>query len=241
VIILIGKPIVFLLVITFLLAPIPSYAANSSEVPISSKRIVKALEKDTKLALPGRNVTYLLSFNRGPVTLNEYGEVLEGTLTHTSYILSNGKVIEIAGGKPVQFSEKGDLLKGTLVVNTDMPFRFADESVYVGLQWNTQFVYHNNGTLASATIAGQSYTLAKPSSWKQLVNLNNNDKEHCAGYIALEGGTVAEFNQQGFLTKCTLKNDTNLISADGTVKLYNANTQVEFDDQGLVIKASVKE
>jgi len=208
--------------------------------------ITKTLDKDTKIMPPGViSSDDPPTFRKGTtVTLNEYGEVIEGTLAY-DVILNcvpreydeNGRHYynPYAGwfnkGTKVIFDNRGKVIKGTTVYSLTLGSLCVplNSNSWLGIKKGTEVTFHQNGMLASGTIGENTYF--RFIGWQKLL------ENSVAGFIEFKAGTEVKLNDKGELTKGTLNKDVKLLSPDGTIKLYEAGTTVEFDENGVVVKA----
>lgn len=213
--------------------------------------ITKKLDEDTKLVPPGvMSVGSIPVFKKGTtVTLNENGEVIEGTLASDPWLNCVSFQFDEDGkhyfrqygyvfrpGTKVTFNNKGEVVKGTFShndnrVGIEVPISGRSK---IKLRPLTEVTFHTNGVLARGTIDEYSGIYLRPIGWQQIRNSTDNT----GGFVKFDCGTIIELNDKGEVTKGTLKNDTKLISADGNPKVYEAGTAIEFNDIGAVVKVS---
>ena len=74
----------------------------------------------------------------------------------------------------------------------------------------------------------------RPAGWLQNKTLSDN----ISGFVLFKEGKTIELNDKGEVTKGTLNQETKLLSSDGTIKVYEADTTVEFNNTGMVVNAS---
>jgi hypothetical protein len=215
----------------------------------SATTITKMLEEDTKLVPPGlMAVNSIPVFKKGTmVTLNENGEVIEGTLASDPWLNCVSLLYEENGrryfiqygyvfreGTKVLFNNKGEVVKGTFSHNHQIQIAVPINSrSKIVLRPLTEVSFHPNGVLAQGTIDLYAKTYLRPVGWQQI---NNSDNP--GGFVQFGDGTVIELNDKGEVTKGTLNKDTKLLSPDGNIKVYEAGTNVEFGVDGRVLKVS---
>ncbi|HWR45659.1 hypothetical protein [Sporomusa sp.] len=206
-------------------------------------------------------------FKKGTVvTLNEYGEVFEGILaedvklpyeTGTSqdsirtaytplpfYVYSytneepKYRVLPFKGGTKVTFNDKGEVIKG--IISSSKESIDLNQANHI-LVSDGEVSFHKNGMLATCILASDSYL--RPVGWQQILTENYTDSSACSGLVEFKAGKAIVLNEKGEIVKGTLNKDTKLLSpvsflsSDG-IKVYAAGTTVEFDDKGIVVKAS---
>jgi hypothetical protein len=234
--------------------------------------VTKTLDENTKITPPGVIVTTwdeIPRFRKGTVvTLNEYGEVLEGTLdenislpyesgkaqvsNNTSamaftpppfYMFSYNKetvlkyrVLSFKGGTKVVFNNRGEVIKGTINTSSECINLNQTNHIFV----TKEISFNKNGMPVTCTLAAASFL--RPVGWSEILTANYTNNSICSGLVEFKSGSSIVLNDKGEVVKGTLNKDTNLLSV-GTFnitapKLFEANTTVEFDDKGIVIKAS---
>ncbi len=217
-------------------------------VGVNAAPITKILEEDTKLVPPGlMAIDSIPVFKKGTtVTLNDNGEVIEGTLASDPWLNCVALLYEENGrryfrqygyvfreGTKVLFNNKGEVVKGTFSHNHNIKIAVPiNGRSYIMLRPLTEATFHLNGVLASGTIDLYAKTHLRPVGWRQI---NNSDNP--GGFVQFKDGTLIELNDKGEVIKGTLNKDSKLLSPGGT-KVYEEGTTVEFDDKGTVIKAS---
>jgi len=211
--------------------------------------ITKTLSEDTKLMPPGVSATFSIPvFKKGTtVTLNENGEVLEGTLASDPWLYCVPLQYEVDGrpyfkqygyvfreGTKVTFNDKGEVVKGTLshnhVTKIEVPL---DGKSGLVLRPLTEVSFYPNGVLAKGTIDLYASIYLRPVGWQRNKILSDN-----IGFVQFKEGTIIELNDKGEAVKGTLNIDTKLPSPSG-FKVYEVGTTVEFDDNGVVVKATM--
>lgn len=204
-------------------------------------QVTRTLEENTRITPPGVIVakrSEIPMFKKGTVvTLNEYGEVLEG-------ILAEGISLPYETGK----GQGQDAMKSSYTPPTYMyvpmyvdsgpryrvlPFKgdtrivFNDrgEVVFGAIDGANQSImlnysnhllvadgeisFHKNGMLASCTLNDDSYL--RPAGWQQLLNENYKDGTACPGYVEFKGRKPVKLNEKGEVLSGTLDKDTKLI------------------------------
>jgi len=244
---------------------------------VNAALITRTLDNDTILLPPGvMAVTNWWAagpkFKKGTVvTINEHGEVLEGTLVSAAFfhigvapqlgylVSSDWDRNDVSHKVPFQdrirFNDKGEVIKGTIGSCTEIPL---NQVCLVELAAHTEVSFYDNGRLQSGTLQNDTYL--RPVGWLQILTQNyidnvvypgvddykngpRNDKGEVTysiefpGFVEFKSRTQFELNDKGEITKGTLNKDAKLLSPDG-IKLYVAGTMVDFDDNGVVVKAS---
>lgn len=247
-------------------------------------QITRTLSENTRITPPGvivANRAEIPVFKKGTVvTLNEFGEILEGTLaedvslTYESGNYQNSirstaiipspqppvfipvpapasppifipyvgnttttpliRVLSFKGGTKVVFNDKGEVIRGTVTSNQNI---YLNPGNHIGVS-GAEIAFHKNGMVAACTIAKNTYL--RPVGWSEILTDNFNEKVACPGFVEFKAGKPIELNDKGEVVKGTLNNDTKLNSVltfSTVKKLYKAETIVEFDDKGIVIKA----
>ncbi|MDF2572922.1 MAG: hypothetical protein K0R55_4526 [Sporomusa sp.] len=243
---------------------------------VSAAQISKTLDNDTKITPPGFIVvawSEIPTFKKGTViTLNMYGEVLEGILaedvdlpyetgrTQNSikptamaytppafiYIPSDTKpinrVLPFKGGTKVTFNVMGQVIRGTLNDSTQNIVLNPTNHIAVS---EGEISFHKNGMLALCRLANESYL--RPVGWSQILTENFTDAMACSGFVEFKAGKPLLLNDKGEVIKGTLNKDTKLRSVTKLllgdtvvteVKAFEAGTTVEFDENGIAVKAS---
>lgn len=214
---------------------------------IYAASITKNLDEDTKLIPPGyKAIRFLPEFRKGTtVTLNEGGEVLEGTLATDPYLHCVPLQYEVDGrvhfieygyvfrdGTKIMFNDKGQVVKGTFSHNTGLFIKVPlNGNSELQLRPLTEISFHPNGIMAKGTLDAYAATYLRPVGWQKIIGFS--DK---AGYVLFKEWTEIELNDKGEVIKGTLSTDTKLISSSGP-KVFEAGTTIEFDNNGVVIKA----
>jgi len=234
-----------------------SFYPNSS---VNAALITKTLDANTRITPPGIIMATqgeIPMFKKGTVvTLDEYGNVLEGILADTinlpyesgtaaatlrktsvappmmfiPYYVTDTKpkyrLLTFKEGNKVIFNAKGEVTRGT-ITNTNDSIEF--NSVNHMQITSGEISFHDSGMVATCTLGKNTYL--RPVGWQQLLTAN----------VEFKGKQPLELNEKGEVMKGTLNNKTQLLAAaDGSsTKLYEAGTIVEFDEKGVVIKAEM--
>jgi hypothetical protein len=244
----------------------------------AAAQITKTLDNDTKITPPGLIVaawSEIPKFKKGTVvTLNMYGEVLEGTLaadvdlpyetgmtqnsikptamayTPPAFIfipsptdtMPTNRILPFKGGSKVTFNDKGEVIKGTL--NGSNQNIVLNPTNHISVS-DGEISFHKNGMLALCTLANDSYL--RPVGWSQILTENFTDAMACSGFVEFKARKPMLLNDKGEVIKGTLNKDTKLravpaFSLSDTVvvevKVFEAGTTVEFDENGVIVKAS---
>ncbi|MBP2655520.1 MAG: hypothetical protein H6Q73_3089 [Firmicutes bacterium] len=208
---------------------------------VNAAKTTKILDEDTKITPPGVMATiwmFIPEFKKGTtVILNDNDEVLEGTLTSYEILTSAAKVsncyinLSFKPRSRVTFNDEGKVIKGT-IERAVLP---VGQLSSVMVKDGTEVSFHDNGILATFTLVQDTYL--RPVGWRQTLRVNFRNKVKCSGLVEFKGETQVELNEKGEVTKGTLNKDTRLLSPDGSINVYAASTTVEFDENGVVIKA----
>ncbi|WP_312560679.1 hypothetical protein [Anaerospora sp.] len=244
-----------------------SFYPNSS---VNAALITKTLDANTRITPPGIIMATqgeIPMFKKGTVvTLDEYGNVLEGILADTinlpyesgtaaatlrktsvappmmfiPYYVTDTKpkyrLLTFKEGNKVIFNAKGEVTRGT-ITNTNDSIEF--NSVNHMQITSGEISFHDSGMVATCTLGKNTYL--RPVGWQQLLTANFTNNTACSGLVEFKGKQPLELNEKGEVMKGTLNNKTQLLAAaDGSsTKLYEAGTIVEFDEKGVVIKAEM--
>jgi hypothetical protein len=228
---------------------------------VDAAQTTKTLDDNTRImphgvvVMPWDNIP---KFKKGTVvTLNEYGEVLEGILaadvslpyetgisqdsikptafTPMPFYVFNSytntpinRVLSFKSGTKITFNDKGEVIKGTL--------NGSNQNIALNQATNIQVSdgevsFHKNGMLATCSLANDSYL--RPVGWSQILTENYTNNSACSGFVEFKGKKPIVLNEKGEVVKGTLNKDTKLLSPVG-IKVYEAGTTVEFDDEGIV-------
>lgn len=208
-----------------------------------SAATTKTLETDTKLHPIGWLVgDDYVTFKAGTtVILNEFGEVIEGTLAsqtklrpvgwrRVSYSYNNNAFSNDALGAGylmyqrntvVSFNDRGEVIAGIIDYDS-MIFLTPNNQGKVLFKPDAILRFNENGAVVEGTIRND--TLLRPNDWQKMTN--NSD----ARFIKFKGGTNLKFNDKGEVLEGTVKNETKISLVDGTTKTYLAGTVVKFND-----------
>ncbi len=234
--------------------------------------ITRTLEQNTRITPSGVIVAQradIPMFKKGTVvTLNEFGEVLEGTLAEdidlpyeTGIAMNTVKpsytppptvfvpytveappkyrVLHFKGDTRVLFNAKGEVINGTLSGPDKISLNENNRlSVTSG-----EIIFHKNGLPATCTLGADTYL--RIVGWQQVLTDNFTDTIACPGYVEFKGGKLVKLNENGEVTMGTLSKETKLLankpfSPPGVVikKAFQAGTTVELDGKGIVVKAA---
>lgn len=237
--------------------------------------ITKTLDNDTLITPPGLVVATrddIPKFKKGTaVTLNMYGEVLEGVLAENISLpyetgmsrdsaratsmyytppqiifvpsyqdkMPTTRVLPFKGGTKVFFNEKGEVIRGT-INGPDQRIDLNPSNHIMVAEGEISF--HKNGMVAICTLGDDTYL--RPVGWSEILSENFTGGAACPGFVEFKAGKPVLLNDKGEVIKGTLKKDTKLrwvsplsLNAVG-IKVFEAGTTVEFDDKGVVLKAS---
>lgn len=144
------------------------------------------------------------------------------------------------GGTKVTFNDKGEVIKGIISgSNKSIDLNQANHI----LVSDGEISFHKNGMLATCTLSSDSYL--RPVGWLQILTENYTDSSACSGLVEFKAGKAIGLNEKGEVVNGTLNKDTKLLTAPSVlrpnssgIKVYEAGTTVEFDESGIVIKAS---
>ena len=239
--------------------------------------MTKKLDNDTKITPPGFIVatwSEIPKFKKGTVvTLNMYGEVLEGVLaedvnlpyetgmtqnsikpTAMTYTVPmfvyvpamdqrpTNRVLPFKAGTKVVFNDRGEAIKGTLVGSDHNIVLNPTNHIAVS---RGEISFHNNGMLALCTLANNSYL--RPVGGSQVLTENFADDMACLRFVEFKAGESILLNAKGEVIKGTLNKATKLRSLltfligdveVGEAKVFEAGTEVEFDEKGIATKVS---
>jgi len=220
----------------------------------------KTLDEDTRIMPHGVIVerwSSIPKFKKGTVvTLNDYGEVLEGILAEDAYLPYESGIsqdstrqaaytpvpfyvytntnstptergLSFKGGTKVTFNDKGEVIKGTL--SSSGQTIILNQTTYLKVS-NGEISFHKNGMIATCSLDRDSYL--RPIGWSQILTENYANNSACAGFVEFKSEKPMVINEKGEVVKGTVNKDTKLRSEDG-IKVYEAGTTVEFDDKGI--------
>lgn len=244
-------------------------------VAVAAAPITKTLDQNTRITPSGVLVAkraQIPMFKKGTVvTLNEFGEVQEGTLAEdidlpyeTGLSLSTVRtayappptvfvpysveappkyrVLPFKTDTKVVFNEKGEVINGTLSGRDVISLNENNRlAVSTG-----EIIFHKNGMPATCTLDGDAYL--RIVGWQQVLTENFSDTVACPGFVEFKGGKPVKLNEKGEVTMGTLNKETKLLankafSPPGVIikKVFEAGTTVEFDDKGVVVKETKRE
>lgn len=147
------------------------------------------------------------------------------------------RVLSFKSGTKIVFNDRGEVIRGTISADQTITLNPVNR-ISVS---KAEISFHENGMVASCTLASNSYL--RPVGWSQILTDNFTDRIACSGFVEFKAGKPIQLNDKGEVIKGTLNQDTKLISVNALIpeanakKLYEAGTAVEFDDKGLVVKA----
>lgn len=196
------------------------------------------LKSDTNLHPMGW-VSGSLNFKGGTtVTINEYGEVISGMLTHyerlrpavdlassdSSPDAANMGYAPFKPGVTITFNEVGEVIEGTLGENTNIRSMGKDGRFVFA---SNSYVKFNSVTrgVETGTLYGNTYF--RPNGWKHIP-----DSLATAGYLKFKHGTVVKFNTKGEVLSGTLAEETKLYTVDGKMKIFVPETLINFNELG---------
>ncbi|MDR7867093.1 MAG: hypothetical protein RIN56_09735 [Sporomusaceae bacterium] len=242
------RPLMFfisIIVMAFLFCP--ALAANAATT-------TKTLDENTRIMPPGFMAIHaenVPEFKKGTtVVLNEYGEILEGTLTYARYLPCIGgpfhygyeswevieavpKIIRFNNDSRVYFNDKGEVVRGTI-----SGYKLAapiGSTSFVILNDNSEMSFYEDGKLATCTLGAKTYL--RPIGWQQL-RTGSGDKTTFPGFVEFAKATAISLNNKGEVIKGTLSQDTKLRSPTGNIRVYEAGSTVAFDSNGAVVNVS---
>lgn len=261
------KSLLLRIITGMILAAFFSFCPNLS---VNAALITKTLDANTRITPPGVIMATqgeIPMFKKGTVvTLDEYGNVLEGILADTinlpyesgtdagllrktaaapapifiPYYVTNTqpkyRLLTFKEGTKVLFNTKGEVIRGTITNTGD---RIEFNSVNHLQITSGEISFYDSGMVAACTLGKNTYL--RPVGWQQILTINFTSNTACSGLIEFKGKQPLELNEKGEVRKGTLNNKAQLLSAaDGSsTKLYEAGTIVEFDEKGVVIKAEL--
>ncbi len=171
---------------------------------VNAAQITKTLVEDTKITPPGVMAIYwreIPTFKKGTtVILNEYGEVIEGTLEsyaelpcvsgepfyyRHSYeaisinIVEPNRIRTFKAGTKVTFNSKGEVIKGTIgEIIASVPI---SQTSYIAVKKDTEVSFHGNGMIATCTLDYNTYL--RPIGWQQNLTASYTNKLACPGFV----------------------------------------------------------
>lgn len=228
---------------------------------VDAARITKTLDDNIRIMPHGVVVTTwdnIPKFKKGTVvTLNEYGEVFEGILAadvslpyetgisqdslrpagytpmpfyvvSNSYTTTANRILTFKGGTKITFNDKGEVSRGTL--SSSNQSIALNQATYIQVS-DGEVSFHKNGMLATCTLANDSYL--RPVGWSKILTENDTNNSACSGFVEFKARRPIVLNEKGEVVKGMLNKDTKLLSPSG-IKVYEAETTVEFDAEGIV-------
>lgn len=209
---------------------------------VDAAQITKTLTDNTRITPAGVIVTSwgaIPKFKKGTVvTLNEFGEVLEGVLAENI-----GLPYESGGSqdsvKPASYTPMPFYVIPAVPANVEPPKRILpfkggttvtfnengevikgtistsgeditlNSANHIGVA-SGEISFHRNGMPATCTLASDSYL--RPVGWRQVLTYNFTENAACAGFVEFKGGQPVELNERGEVVKGTLNKDTKLLS-----------------------------
>jgi hypothetical protein len=203
-------------------------------------QITRTLDENTRITPPGVIVTTwneIPTFRKGTVvTLNEYGEVLEGTLdgdislpyesgspnstsqsmsytpipfyvfTYNTETAAKYRVLSFKGGTKVVFNDSGEVIKGTISAASECINLNPTNHIWV----SKEISFYKNGMPATCTLAAASYL--RPVGWSKILTENYTNNSACPGVVEFKAGKPITLNEKGEVVKGTLNKDTKLFS-----------------------------
>lgn len=157
--------------------------------------VTKTLDEDTQITPPGMvAVLGAPMFKKGTVvTLNEHGEVLEGTLAEKAYlacvagasqfyfqgiyssqfkpqVIRWPRALVFSEGTKVTFNSKGEIVRGTIWTEDDYVSIPLSQNSLIALKPLTEVSFHENGMIATCTpyaSTSTAYVYLRPVGWQQ--------------------------------------------------------------------------
>ena len=235
----------FLLIAFLFLSGSPNAAAS---------QITKTLDNDTKIMPPGFIVAAwpdIPRFKKGTVvTLNMYGEVLEGTLAEDVNLPYESGTQNPVKPTAMSYVPPSIMLIPTYVdqppINRVLRFkngtsvRFNDrgEAVSGTLTGSGQNIvldtanyisvsggeisFHPNGMPARCTLTSNSHL--RPVGWQHILTENITDTVACPGFVEFKAETPVLLTEKGEVIKGTLNKDAKLRTL---VTFLSVNSQIE--------------
>ncbi len=168
--------------------------------------VTKTLDEDTQITPPGMiAVLGTPMFKKGTVvTLNEYGEVLEGTLAKKAcfacvagasqyfyqgiystqfkqQIIRWPRVLAFSEGTKITFNSKGEVVKGTIWTEDDFVLIPLSQNSLIALKQLTEVSFHENGMIATCTPTAHIYL--RPIGWQQNLTTGYTSRIAFPGFI----------------------------------------------------------
>ncbi|KYZ76656.1 hypothetical protein AXX12_09555 [Anaerosporomusa subterranea] len=209
----------------------------------TASQFTKKLDNDTKIMPPGFIVatwSEIPKFKKGTVvTLNMYGEVLEGTLADDVNLpYETGTTQNVVKPTAMSYAPPPILFMPTYVdpmpKNRLLPFKGGTKVIFndrgeaingtlngsdhnivlnatnhIGVSGG-EISFHQNGIPARCTLADNSYF--RPVGWSQILTENITDITAYSGFIEFMAGKPVLLNEKGEVIKGTLNKDTKLRS-----------------------------
>lgn len=227
-------------------------------------RITRTLDENTKITSPGVIVTTwdeIPKFRKGTVvTLNEFGEVLEGILDEDiSLPYESGKPQDsnnpsASSYTPTPFYIFTNYTEAPLKYRV-LPFKggtkvmFNDRGeVFRGtistssecinlnqtnhILVSNEISFYNNGMPATCILATDSYL--RPVGWPEILTENYTKNSACSGLVEFKAGKQITLNEKGEVVKGTLNKDTKLLSVG--VSLLNLVTAPKLFEAGTTVE-----
>ena len=207
----------------------------------AAAQITRKLDNDTKIIPTGFIVATskeIPKFKKGTdVTLNMYGEVIEGilaedielpyetgapqnqvkpTMTYVpatvvvipSYLEApKNRVLPFKGDTKVTFNERGEVIRGTLTGSDHNIILSPTNHITVR---SGEISFHKNGMPARCTLESDTYL--RPVGWSQILAENVTDSMVCPGFVEFKASHPILLNEKGEVIKGTLNQDTKLRS-----------------------------
>jgi hypothetical protein len=135
------------------------------------------------------------------------------------------------GGTRVTFSEKGDVLTGTLA--SEAALRLVEGKYgFISCRANTVLTFYDSGAIRSAVLSED--TRLRPFAWSKILQ-----QPEAAGFIKFSANKPIEFSEAGDVVAGTLKEPVKLLAADGEVREFAAATAVRFSEAGATAEITV--
>ncbi|BBB91519.1 MAG TPA: hypothetical protein PKA28_13960 [Methylomusa anaerophila] len=128
------------------------------------------------------------------------------------------------GGSTVTFSEKGEVLAGTIAEPATVRL-VAGKYGFVTFKPNTALAFYDSGALLSGVLDAD--TNLRPVGWAA-----NNRADDSAGFIKFSGKKNVVFSENGEVISGTLKEPVKWHSTEGPVREFSAQSSVHFYEQG---------
>ncbi|HEY3424406.1 MAG TPA: hypothetical protein VGL27_06380 [Negativicutes bacterium] len=134
------------------------------------------------------------------------------------------------GSTTVTFSEKGDVISGTLA--NEATIRLIEGKYgFITFKENTLLSFFGSGAISSGTLDAD--TALRPVGWQKLPSENDS-----AGFITFSKGKIITLNEAGEVTSGILKGSAKLLTEDGTLKVFPAGSLIVFDELGIASVAN---